>query len=64
MLRIGKLHARIGEMSLQEPKKAWEQFRRAYLIQHAPAGQGRIQAAINMYRELHDLHRSGSRQSV
>lgn len=59
ILRIGKLNERIGELSLQEPKQAWEQFRRAYLIDHEPAGQDRyrsvFQAAINVYRELHDL---------
>lgn len=46
-------------MSLREPKQAWERFRRAYLSGHAPAGQDRyravFQAAVNIYRELHDL---------
>ena len=59
ILRIGKLNERIGELSLQEPKQAWEQFRRAYLTGHKPAGQDRyravFQAAVNAYRELHDL---------
>ncbi|AEG50327.1 integrase family protein [Sphingobium chlorophenolicum L-1] len=59
ILRIGKLNERIGDMPLQKPKQAWEQFRRAYLVDHRPAGQDRyrsvFQAAVNSYRELHDL---------
>ncbi|WP_230463146.1 tyrosine-type recombinase/integrase [Sphingobium sp. Cam5-1] len=42
-MRIGKLNERIGELSLQEPKQAWGQFRRTYLTtyltDHAPDGQ-------------------------
>ncbi|WP_150295315.1 tyrosine-type recombinase/integrase [Sphingobium estronivorans] len=59
ILRIGKLNERIGELSLREPKRAWEQFRQTYLADHAPAGQDRyralFQAAVNAHRELHDL---------
>ncbi len=59
VLRIGKLNGLIGEAALREPKKAWEQFRRAYLIDHDPAGQDRyrsvFQAAINVHHELHGL---------
>ena len=59
ILRIGKLNERIGELSLQEPKLAREQFRRTCLADHAPSGQDRyravFQAAVNAYRELHDL---------
>ena len=59
VLRIGKLNALIGDLSLREPKQAWEQFRRAYLTSHEPAGQDRyravFQAAINVYHDLHDL---------
>lgn len=59
VLRIGKLNALIGDLSLREPKQAWEQFRRAYLTGHEPAGQDRyravFQAAVNVYHDLHDL---------
>ncbi|WP_257538991.1 site-specific integrase [Sphingobium sp. CFD-1] len=59
ILRIGKLNAQIGDLSLQEPKQAWEKFRLANLTAHKPAGQDRyravFQAAVNVYRELHDL---------
>lgn len=59
VLRIGKLNGLIGNLSLREPKQAWEQFRRAYLTGHDPAGQDRyravFQAAINVHHELHDL---------
>lgn len=66
ILRIGKLNERIGELSLREPKQAWEQFRRAYLIHHAPAGQDGyrsvFQAAINTYRNYMTYRHSGSRE--
>ncbi|WP_234703187.1 tyrosine-type recombinase/integrase [Sphingobium chlorophenolicum] len=59
ILRIGKLNAQIGDLSLREPKRAWETFRLANLTGHAPGGQDRyravFQAAINTYYELHDL---------
>lgn len=59
ILRIGKLNAQIGDLSLREPKQAWEKFRLANLTGHEPAGQDRyravFQAAVNVYRELHDL---------
>ena len=59
ILRIGKLNAQIGHLSLREPKQAWEKFRLANLTDHAPAGQDRyravFQAAINVHHELHDL---------
>jgi len=59
VLRIGKLNGLIGDLSLREPKQAWEQFRRAYLSGHDPAGQDRyrsvFQAAINVHHDLHDL---------
>lgn len=59
ILRIGKLNAQIGDLSLREPKQAWEKFRLANLSDHRPAGQDRyravFQAAVNAYRELHDL---------
>ncbi|WP_255326251.1 site-specific integrase [Sphingobium sp. EM0848] len=59
ILRIGKLNAQIGHLSLREPKQAWEKFRLANLPDHAPAGQDRyravFQAAINVHHELHDL---------
>lgn len=59
ILRIGKLNERIGELPLRDAKQAWERFRRAYLTNHAPAGQDRyravFQAALNTHRESHDL---------
>ena len=59
ILRIGKLNAQIGGLSLREPKQAWEKFRLANLTDHEPAGQDRyravFQAAVNVYHELHDL---------
>ncbi|GLI97062.1 site-specific integrase [Sphingobium sp. BS19] len=59
ILRIGKLNAHIGEMSIREPKQAWDQFRRTYLTGHDPAGQDRyravFQAAVNVHHELHNL---------
>ena len=59
ILRIGKLNAQIGDLSLQDAKQAWEKFRLANLTDHKPAGQDRyravFQGAINVYRELHDL---------
>lgn len=59
ILRIGKLNILIGELALREPKQAWEQFRRAYLTGHDPAGQDRyravFQAAVNVHHELHGL---------
>jgi integrase len=59
VLRIGKLNGLIGDLALREPKQAWEQFRRAYLTGHDPAGQDRyravFQAAVNVHHELHDL---------
>lgn len=38
VLRVGKLNGLIGDLTLREPKQAWEQFRRAYLTAHDPAG--------------------------
>ncbi len=59
VLRIGKLNALIGDLALREPKQAWDQFRRAYLTGHEPAGQDRyravFQSAINVHHEVHDL---------
>ncbi|WP_375393255.1 tyrosine-type recombinase/integrase, partial [uncultured Sphingomonas sp.] len=59
VLRIGKLNGLIGDHPLREPKQAWEQFRRAYLTGHDPAGQDRyravFQAAVNVHYDLHDL---------
>lgn len=59
ILRIGKLNSLIGDMSLREPRQAWEQFRRAYLLGHDPAGQDRyravFQAAVNVHHEIHQV---------
>jgi len=44
ILRIGKLNDRLGELPLQNPKQAWETIRRAYLANHAPAGQDHYRA--------------------
>jgi len=59
ILRISILNQHIGDLSLNEPKQAWEVFRAAYLSAHKPAGQDRyralLQAAINVHRDLHDL---------
>lgn len=59
VLRIGKLNGLIGDLSLREPRQAWEQFRRAYLLGHDPAGQDRyravFQAAVNVHHELHNV---------
>ncbi len=59
VLRIGKLNDLIGDLSLREPRLAWEQFRAAYLTGHDPAGQDRyravFQAALNVHLELHGV---------
>lgn len=59
ILRISILNQHIGDVSLNEPKRAWEVFRVAYLSKHEPAGQDRyralLQAAINVHRDLHSL---------
>ncbi|RKE45892.1 MULTISPECIES: site-specific integrase [unclassified Sphingomonas] len=59
VLRVGKLNGLIGDLTLREPKQAWEHFRRAYLTGHDPAGQDRyravFQAAVNVHHEMHDL---------
>jgi len=46
ILRIGKLNERIGQLSLRKPKQAWEKFRQAYLMEHAPAGKDRYRASL------------------
>ncbi len=59
VLPVGKLNGLIGDLTLREPKQAWEHFRRAYLTGHDPAGQDRyravFQAAVNVHHEMHDL---------
>jgi len=59
VLRIGKLNQFIGNMSLRDPKGAWELFRKAYLSEHEPAGKDRyrglLQAAINVHNDAHGL---------
>ena len=46
ILRIGKLNALVGGMSLREPRQSWETFRRAHLLGHDPAGQHRHRAVF------------------
>ena len=59
VIRVGKMNEIIGDLSMADPHGAWETFRRAYLLDHATAGQDRyrsiLQAAINIYRESHEL---------
>ena len=59
ILRVSILNGHIGDLSLNDPKQAWEVFRAAYLSKHEPAGQDRyravLQAAINVHRDLHNL---------
>ncbi|MBV8239127.1 MAG: site-specific integrase [Sphingomonas sp.] len=59
VVRVEVIRTRIGQMSLGEPKAAWNAFRDAYLLGNAPAGQDRyralLQACINVYHEKHDL---------
>lgn len=59
VVRVGVMNEWIGEMSLAEPKAAWEIFREGYLLGHAPSGQDRyrslLQACVNVYHERYDL---------
>lgn len=59
ILRISILNEYIGDLSLNEPKQAWDVFLGAYLSKHEPAGQDRyrslLQAAINVHRDKHNL---------
>lgn len=59
VIRVGKMNEIIGDLSMADPRGAWEAFRQAYLLDHAPAGQDRyrsiLQAAVNIYRERRSL---------
>jgi integrase len=59
VIRVGKMNEIIGDMSMADPHGAWEAFRKAYLLAHAPAGQDRyrsiLQAAINIFRASRSL---------
>ena len=64
ILRISILNQHIGDLSLNEPKQAWEVFRKAYLSKHEPAGQDRyravLQAAINVHRDVQYIWRDST----
>jgi integrase len=59
VLRVEIMRARIGRNNLADAKAAWHEFRGAYLLGHAPAGQDRyrslLQACVNVFHDQHDL---------
>jgi integrase len=59
VVRVEVMRGRIGRTNLADAKAAWHEFRDAYLLGHAPAGQDRyrslFQACVNVYHDKHDL---------
>jgi integrase len=59
VLRVAVMQAHIGKRNLADAKAAWHEFRDAYLLGHAPAGQDRyrslLQACVNVYHDRHDI---------
>lgn len=59
VVRVEVMRLRIGTHNLVDARAAWHEFRDAYLLGHAPAGQDRyrslLQACVNVYHDKHGL---------